>query len=313
MSSVHHQVLAALLVALFGSGCAQQQSTTAYTQAGHEDLPVLNKMISTLDDKCQKESDHAACMEGARLASAHTEQRLNFLSKACFLNDGESCGLAAYTAHSLGKNAESEYLDIKGCELNNALSCLSAGLNSIETAPDHAQYYIEKGCSLDPGNSQCAELTALVNKELNSDNALKKARRLCEQGKGSYCSFLAFHNMSVYNPKLADYAQAEKYAKKGCSLNDGFACFYLGTLYSETRSSKGYTLPEDQYQSYQYNLKACRLKNPAGCHDLGVKYLQGKGVRQDEGKALEAFGKSCDLGNNSGCAEYKHLKLIMRR
>ncbi|EAW0606480.1 SEL1-like repeat protein [Campylobacter lari] len=37
-------------------------------------------------------------------------------------------------------------------------------------------------------------------------------------------------------------------------------------------------------------------------------YALGKGVRKDTSKALEYFGKACDLKNDLGCQAYAKLK-----
>ena len=38
---------------------------------------------------------------------------------------------------------------------------------------------------------------------------------------------------------------------------------------------------------------------------LGLKYLQGKGVKQDYVKAKELFRKACNNGFKPACGEYK--------
>jgi TPR repeat protein len=37
-------------------------------------------------------------------------------------------------------------------------------------------------------------------------------------------------------------------------------------------------------------------------------YTNGEGVRQNKSKALELFGKACDLKNELGCNNYANLK-----
>jgi hypothetical protein len=43
--------------------------------------------------------------------------------------------------------------------------------------------------------------------------------------------------------------------------------------------------------------KMCNSGNAAACLDLGVKYAEGEGVRQDKFKAVELYQKACDGGN----------------
>ena len=46
-----------------------------------------------------------------------------------------------------------------------------------------------------------------------------------------------------------------------------------------------------------------------GCYRLGNLYREGEGVRQNDNKAMEFFGKACDLGEQKGCDAYKKMKL----
>ena len=47
--------------------------------------------------------------------------------------------------------------------------------------------------------------------------------------------------------------------------------------------------------------KSCDSGNNDGCNNIGLLYIQGKGVNQDYSKAIEQFQKACDGGNGSGC------------
>ncbi|HEC1790515.1 TPA: sel1 repeat family protein [Campylobacter lari] len=53
---------------------------------------------------------------------------------------------------------------------------------------------------------------------------------------------------------------------------------------------------------------AYSLNSGDGCSNLGVMYVNGKGVRKDTSKALEYFGKACDLKSDEGCQNYARLK-----
>jgi hypothetical protein len=56
--------------------------------------------------------------------------------------------------------------------------------------------------------------------------------------------------------------------------------------------------------------KACEGDSNTGCYNLGVKYLKGEGVRKDNSRALDLFGKACDLKSENGCNAYAKLKNI---
>ena len=46
-----------------------------------------------------------------------------------------------------------------------------------------------------------------------------------------------------------------------------------------------------------------------GCVLVGYLYDNGYGVRQNDSKAMEFYGKACDLGEQKGCDKYKEIKL----
>jgi TPR repeat protein len=45
-----------------------------------------------------------------------------------------------------------------------------------------------------------------------------------------------------------------------------------------------------------------------GCFNLGVSYEYGKAIRKSGIKALEYYGKACDLKSVIGCKNYARLK-----
>ena len=60
-------------------------------------------------------------------------------------------------------------------------------------------------------------------------------------------------------------------------------------------------------EAVPYCEKACNMNVGIGCFGLGVLYSFGGGVRQNKRTAKEYFGKTCDLGNQEGCDEYRRL------
>ena len=53
--------------------------------------------------------------------------------------------------------------------------------------------------------------------------------------------------------------------------------------------------------------KACDRGSAIGCFNLGAMYFNGQGVKQDDFKAKELFGKACDRGHAGGCKNYSIL------
>ena len=60
-------------------------------------------------------------------------------------------------------------------------------------------------------------------------------------------------------------------------------------------------------RALQYCEKACSLNDGHGCAYLGVLYADGLGVKQNKKVSKEYFGKSCDLGFQDGCDDYRKL------
>ena len=81
------------------------------------------------------------------------------------------------------------------------------------------------------------------------------------------------------NPPLDEIARV-LYDKCG-NQNNSVACFYLGLAYYN-----GERVSRDFSMSATYFEKACSLGDSGGCHNLGVLYDEGQGVRQDSRQAL---------------------------
>jgi hypothetical protein len=52
------------------------------------------------------------------------------------------------------------------------------------------------------------------------------------------------------------------------------------------------------------NIFTCNIFKPKinTCSNLGLSYEEGKGVKQDDFKALKFYQKACDLNDGSGCS-----------
>jgi TPR repeat protein len=61
---------------------------------------------------------------------------------------------------------------------------------------------------------------------------------------------------------------------------------------------------QDYFQAVKYYKRACAGGNAIGCNNLGLMYETGQGVRQSNSKAKELYGKACDNGSAEGCSNY---------
>ena len=58
---------------------------------------------------------------------------------------------------------------------------------------------------------------------------------------------------------------------------------------------KGKGVKQDDFKALKFYQKACDLNDGSGCSNLGSMYEEGKGVKQDDLKALKFYQKACDL------------------
>ena len=68
----------------------------------------------------------------------------------------------------------------------------------------------------------------------------------------------------------------------------GEECFILGVIYDGGGIS-------GKVEAVKYYRKACTLNNGKGCHNLGVMYENGSGVKQSNFEAVEYYRKACTL------------------
>lgn len=66
-------------------------------------------------------------------------------------------------------------------------------------------------------------------------------------------------------------------------------------------------LGQDYAKAVEWYEKAAAQGHAAAQSNLGVMYVNGRGVRQNKTTAKEWFGKACDNGDQDGCAAYREL------
>ena len=64
---------------------------------------------------------------------------------------------------------------------------------------------------------------------------------------------------------------------------------------------EGKGVKQDDFKALKFYQKACGLNDGSGCSNLGVMHEKGKGVKQDNFKAVKFFQKACDLNDGNGC------------
>ena len=143
--------------------------------------------------------------------------------------------------------------------------------------------------------------------------------RQCNNGNAGSCFDLGNLYFKGDGVKQ-DYKKAMEFWSKACEMGDAGSCYNLGCSYH-----LGDGVKQDYKKAREFYNKACEMGEALGCNNLGKLYKNGNtseskyvgkgivgnileylyesrnGVRQDYNKAMEFFGKACDLGDQDAC------------
>ncbi len=160
--------------------------------------------------------------------------------------------------------------------------------------------------------------------------AFKLAKLGCEGNNAEGCNYLGIMYANGEGIKQ-DYQKAYKLFYNVCRNGglDGtlygratekeLACYNLGLMYVNGNGVK-----QSYAQALSYFQQACnddfsqeqlRFNKMFGgdvapaCHNIGLAYANGQGVRQSYKNALPYFAKGCDLGEQRACDAYREMKL----
>lgn len=255
----------------------------------------------------------------------------------------------------------------KSCNLNSSMGCDELGIlyyngefvkkdenlgfsyrkKACDVVQLDTKFEFQNACNMKVGRAYYNGENVAKNKQL----ALKYFLKGCEVSPHYFCSDYVEKFYKGYNGELIkvpqDYEFAFQLAKKGCEMNDGKSCNYLGILYEEGKGTMQdlkrafWTFQKLCYQetygkmSYKtlgcYNLALCyangqgveqdykrafnsfkelcdKNEMSSACAITGEYYYNAKGIRQDYRKAMEYFGKACDMGEQNGCDNHKMMK-----
>ena len=152
----------------------------------------------------------------------------------------------------------------------------------------------------------CYDLAVVLKDESEKQRYFLQAKRVfeqgCEQDRLKECNALGI----MYGGSVGVKKDVEKsivFFTKGCDGGFGVSCVNAGGMYEELYdySDKGYKIANAYYK------KACDMQIAQGCYNLGMHYLEGKGVQKDTKKAYRFLSFSCDLGYKYGCKEIKKM------
>lgn len=127
-----------------------------------------------------------------------------------------------------------------------------------------------------------------------------------------YEKSIALGNTSAYTQlgntyyQIEDYYNAVKYYKIGCEKVNVNQALACHNL--GVSYDKGEGVRQDYRKAYELYKKTCDMKyGGLSCAALGSMYENGQGVRQNLSIAKQYYGKACDLGSQIGCDNYRKL------
>lgn len=215
----------------------------------------------------------------------------------------------------------------------------------IQNDLQKAERYYELGCAGgDP--TACSALASIYDKKRDASlDDKQKALELyltgCAGGDLIACNNVAYAYANGDGVKK-DYFKALQYYRYSCDGGNDLGCYNLGLL-SNTNNIYGYDranltpvdlnyiacnagdikgcanlgwiyanglsgAPVSYFYAGQFFKKACDAGDIPSCNNLGVLYQKGLGVTQNTNRALDLFAYVCNVGNQSGCENYKIFK-----
>jgi uncharacterized protein len=84
---------------------------------------------------------------------------------------------------------------------------------------------------------------------------------------------------------------------RACDVDDTFACYNLGVLFSN-----GEHVGQSDATAADYFTRACDHGDGEACYWLSLQYRDGSGVNQDADRAKELMNKACEAGYEKACS-----------
>ncbi|GJL77385.1 MAG: hypothetical protein NPINA01_03740 [Nitrospinaceae bacterium] len=127
------------------------------------------------------------------------------------------------------------------------------------------------------------------------DPNVVRLKTLCEEGNGTAC----FKIGERYRTVEMDNKSSTAYHLKACDAGYITGCTHAGILILQT--GKQYS-PEWKKAAKLFG-KGCDVDSDKACYNLGqLKYQEGR-----QSAAKKYWKKSCDLGNQVACSNYKRI------
>lgn len=202
------------------------------------------------------------------------------------------------------------------CQAGDTPSCTALGLVhqlALEASPNttYAARLYDKACAAG-GGPACNDLGVMHAKGLGMPVDYDRAEALyavaCDRGDIVGCANLATSRAWGGEPP-DNVARAVKAVEEACtSASNAHACTALGQI----RAKGSAALPRDEKLAVGLFDRACRGDDAAACERLGRAYLQGDGVKADDGAALQYFKKACDSARSDACTDLASMYCMGR-
>lgn len=209
-----------------------------------------------------------ACLKQAKAARQRhdTEQMLYYLGRTCDF-DVDFCGSYVNELLKAEKKVEARQVLQKLCvQESHVIACGQAGRYFITEEP--------------------------VDQELGE----RYLRRSCDQGNIEAC-----YNLGVaYERGFLPGSREDMIAlyKQGCDAKFEEACQNLAIVYIREDS------PESEAKAVALFEASCARGYPDACTDLADRLFAGRGVKQDQERAISLLERVCEKDHAYGCAFY---------
>lgn len=208
------------------------------------------------------------------------------------------------------------------CMLNNADKCKEAGLDyqegtdSVKKDENKALKYLEKGCELDNAES-CINLGLYYfdeeNEKRNLEKSFKYSKKACHLDNVDGCFHIGFMYFTGTGTTL-DLNKGNEYIDKCCKLSSSY-CTAMAKHFLELKKSQNdfeSTKFKKEDNAIEYSLleKACKYQDGEGCFEIGMNFDS-----ENSEKSSEWFFKGCEFDSatsctliSSACFIYKNYK-----
>jgi TPR repeat protein len=180
-------------------------------------------------------------------------------------------------------------LAARACDGGVAAGCLLAGELALHGDPPSAEEHLRRACELGDLRGCALADAARAGPRVVGE---ERARLRCDEGELAAC-----HNLAILvEPR--DAPRAAALYDRACSGGSSLACSNLGRLYEAGRG-----VAKDPRRALALFAAACAAGERVGCFNQGVLEVSARRY----GRASEAFGRACRLGDDEACARQRQL------